>query len=154
MLISLLLYYPIMYISTTTAFSVMANQYDINMLYVIPLSQARSIILCLNLWFFQNGPESFSYYFFMLQKSKKKLPLMHTLLETSICGGFLSQVKLLLWYNLAVHFTSLTMKNDKMENMQWIFYLRTLHSQFWLLTSKTRKLCKTMVKVIIVAAFF
>lgn len=75
----------------------MANKYYINMLYmIIPLGQARDIILCLNLQFFQNRSEAFSYCLFMLQKSKRKLPLMHTFLEACIGHDFfLTQVKIL-----------------------------------------------------------
>lgn len=78
-----------MHISSTTTFSVMAKEYDINMLYmIIPLRQARDIILCLNLQLFQNRCEAFFYYLFMLQKSKRKLLLMHTLLEACIGDDF------------------------------------------------------------------
>lgn len=75
----------------------MGNEYDINMLYmIIPLRQARDIILCLNLQLLQNRCEAFFYYFFLLQKPKRKLPLMHTLLEACIGDDFFwAQVKIL-----------------------------------------------------------
>lgn len=67
----------------------MAHEYDIDMPYmIIPLRQARDIVLCLNLQFLQNRSEAFLYYLFMQQKSKRKLPLMRTLLEACIGDDF------------------------------------------------------------------